>query len=148
MDQMRADGFVGEDTLALEPIGAGLMVMFGEIACLGRIVVRVEKYLEVSEGEGLDALVQTVEYKYNASVRGRNNVLRYDNTHAYPGHAYARHRHGYDWKTGEQPEIPAWVGEHRWPTLGEVLEELRQWYWENREDLAEPDGYPDLEQRG
>jgi hypothetical protein len=35
MDQMRADGFVGEDTLVLEPIGAGLLAMLGEIACLG-----------------------------------------------------------------------------------------------------------------
>lgn len=148
MDQMRADGFVGEDTLVLESIGAGLLVMFGEIACMGGIVVRVEKYLEVLEGEGLDASVRTVEYKYNAFIRGRNNVLRYDNSHSYPDHADAHHRHEYDWKSGKQPESATWVGEHRWPTLNDVLEELRRWYWENREDLPKPDGYPDLGQRG
>lgn len=149
MDQMRGDGFVGEDTLALEPIGADLLAMTGELACLGGIVVRVEKYLEVLEGENLDAYVCTWEYQYNAFVRGRNNILRYDNTHAYPGHGDAHHKHVYDWETGGQvPGSPAWVGKHGWPTLGEVLEELRTWYWTNREGLPDPDGYPALEQRG
>lgn len=149
MGQMRAAGFVGEDTLVLEPIGSDLLVMAGEIACLGGIVVRVEKYLEVLEGEALDAYVRTFEYKYNAFVRGRNNVLRYDNSHTYHGHGDAHHKHVYDWRTGEHlPGFPAWVGEHGWPTLGEVLEELRAWYWANREGLPEPDGYPELGQRG
>ena len=149
MDQMRTDGFIGEDTLVLEPIGAGLLTMVGEIACLGGIVVEVEKYLEVLEGEALDAYVRTFEYKYNAFVRGHNNILRYDNSHAYAGHGDPHHKHVYDWKTGEPlPDFPAWVGERDWPTLGEVMEELRMWYWENREDLPEPDGYPELEQRG
>lgn len=146
---MRADGFVGEDTLVLEPIGAGLLAMAGEIACLGGIVVRVEKYLEVLEGEAADAHVRTFEYQYNAFVRGRANILRYDNVHAYPGHGDAHHGHVYDWETGQQvPGSPFWVGEHGWPTLGEVLEELRTWYWTNREGLPDPDGYPALEQRG
>lgn len=149
MDQMRADGFIGEDTLALEPIGADILTMFGEIACLGGIVVRVEKYLEILEGEALDAYVRTFEYKYNAFIRGHNNVLRYDNTHTYNGHGDPHHKHMFDWKTGEHlPGYPSWVGEEDWPTLGEVMEELRGWYWANREDLPKPDGYPELGQRG
>lgn len=147
MDQMRTKGFVGEDTLELEDIGADLLVMSGEIACLGGIVVRVEKYLEVLEGEGDDALVRTVEYKYNAFVRGHNNLLRYDNSHSFPGHADPHHKHEYDWRTGRQlPGFPAWVGEDHWPTLGAVLEELELWYWGNREVL--PEGYPELGLRG
>lgn len=59
MDQARADGFVGTDTLTLDPIGVGLLSMTGEIACLGGIVVRVEKFLEVLEGDGPDAYVRT-----------------------------------------------------------------------------------------
>lgn len=146
---MRADGFVGEDTLTLESIGAGLLAMTGEIACLGGIVMRVEKYLDVLEGESLDAYVRTFEYKYNAFVRRNNNILRYDNSHTYPGHADAHHKHLYDWKTGDHiPGFPVWVGEEGWPTLGEVMEELRIWYWENREELPNPDDYPELEQRG
>lgn len=82
-------------------------------------------------------------------MRGRGNVLRYDNTHAYPGHGDAHHKHVYDWETNNQlPGSPAWVDERGWPTLGEVLKELRTWYWENREDLPNPDGYPALGQRG
>jgi len=138
-----------KDTLTLEPIGAGLLAMAGEIACLGGIMVRVEKYLEVLEGDALDVYVRTFEYQYNAFVRGRNNVLRYDNCHAHPGHRDPHHKHMYDWKTGHQlPDYPAWVAEHGWPTLGEVIEELKVWYWGNREDLPESDGYPELEQRG
>lgn len=147
MDQMRSRGFVGEDTLELEDIGADLLVMSGEIACLGGLVVRVEKYLEVLEGEGDDALVRTVEYKYNAFVRGHNNLLRYDNSHSFPGHADSHHKHEFDWRTGRHlPGFPAWVGEDRWPTLGAVLEELELWYWGNREVL--PEGYPELGLRG
>lgn len=135
--------------MELEDIGADLLVMSGEIACLGGLVVRVEKYLEVSEGEGDDALVRTVEYKYNAFMRGHNNLLRYDNSHSFPGHEDSHHKHEYDWRTGQQfPGFPEWVGEHRWPTLGQVLEELEQWYWKNREDLSEPEAYPELELRG
>jgi hypothetical protein len=146
---MRADGFVGEDTLTLEPLGADMLTMIGEIACLGGIVVRVEKYLEVLEGDALDAYVRTFEYQYNAFVRGRNNILRYDNTHTYDGHGDPHHKHMYDWKTGDPlPNFPAWVGESNWPTLGEVIEELRAWYWENRNELPEPDSYPELELRG
>ena len=146
---MRAEGFIAEDTLALEPLGGGILSMTGEIACLGGIVVRVEKYLEVLAGEALDAYVRTFEYKYNAFVRNHNNILRYDNTHVCEGHADPHHKHMFDWKTGDSlPGFPAWVGEHGWPTLGEVMEELRGWYWENRAGLPEPDAYPELELRG
>ncbi len=149
MDQMRSKGFVGTDNLALDDIGANILAMTGEIACRGQIVVRVEKYLEVLEGQGLDAYVQTFEYKYNAFVRGRNNILRYDNSHRFPDHGDAHHRHKYDWTSGKELSgFPEWVGEHGWPTLGEVLEEVERWYWENRDDLPEPDKYPELGTRG
>lgn len=148
MEQMRRREFVGADTLRLQDIGSGILAMTGEIGCQGRIVVKVEKYLQVFEGEGLDANVQTFEYKYNAFVRGRNNILRYDNAHSYAGHGDAHHKHLFNWKTGEQlPGFPEWVGVHRWPTLGEVLEAVYQWYWRNSDDLPEPEKYPELELR-
>lgn len=148
MDQMRRREFVGDDSLRLENIGSGVLAMTGEIGCRGQIVVQVEKYLLIFDGEGLDANVQTFDYKYNAFVRGRNNILRYDNAHSYPGHGDAHHKHMFDWQTGEQlPGFPEWVGENGWPTLGEVLEEVEQWYWGNRDDLPEPEKYPKLELR-
>jgi hypothetical protein len=147
MHQMRSKGFVGADTLELRDVGAGVLRMRGEIACSGGLVVDVRKFLEVLDGEGQDARVQTFEYKYNAFVRGGHNVLRYDNTHPYPGHADAHHKHVYDRETGRQvPGSPFWIGADRWPTLGEVLDELERWYWENRDDL--PEGFPSLGVRG
>ena len=149
MAQMRSRGFLGTDELDLDDIGANILRMVGEIACRGLIVVKVEKYLDILEGVGLDAYVQTSEYKYNAFIRGHNNILRYDNTHMYPGHGDAHHRHKYDWRTGKELSgSPEWVGEHGWPTLGEVLEEIERWYWENRDYLPNPDKYPELGVRG
>lgn len=149
MDQIRARGFVGTETLEFWEVGDNVLALTGEIACRGLIVVRVEKYLDVLEGEGWNAYVQTFEYSYNAHVRGLNNILRYDNTHIYPGHEDAHHKHEYDWRTGEElPGSPTWVGVNFWPTLGEVLEELEWWYWDNRNSLPQPDVFPQLETRG
>lgn len=148
MDQFRSRGFVGGDTLQFEFIGSDLLAIFGEIACRGLIVARVEKYLDVLEGEGWDAYVQTYEYRYNFSVRGRGNILRYDNAHSYPDHADAHHKHTYDWKSGKQlPSSPQWVGYERWPTLGEAIEEVERWYWGNRSNLPNPESFPELELR-
>jgi hypothetical protein len=131
MAQMRSRGFLGTDELDLDDVGANILRMV------------------VLEGVELDAYVQTFEYKYNAFIRGHNNILRYDNTHMYPGHGDAHHRHKYDWRTGKELSgSPEWVGEHRWPTLGEVLEEIERWYWENRDYMPNPDKYPELGVRG
>ncbi len=55
----------------------------------------------------------------------------------------------YHWKTGQHlPDFPAWVDEYDRTTLGEIMEELGVWYWTNRRDSPEPDGYPELEPRG
>lgn len=149
MDQMRSRGFVGADNLELKSLPADILTIVGEIACLGQIVVKVEKYLHILEGYGEGALVRTFEYKYNAFVRSRNNILRYDNAHRHPGHGDAHHKHLFNWRTGrELPGFPQWVGESGWPTLGEVLSEVEQWYYTHREELPNPDAYPELDTRG
>lgn len=100
-------------------------------------------------GEGWDAYVQTYQYRYNAFVRSQHNILRYDNTHTYPGHADPHHKHTYDPDTGARlPDSPHWIGQDDWPTLGEVIEEVERWYWEHRAKLDNPEGFPDLEARG
>lgn len=142
MQGFRDRGFVQSDTLEHAFLGGGFIQISGEIACSGRIVLAVNKFMEVLDGEGLDTRVQTFQYAYNASVRGQGNLLRYDNVHAHPGHPNEHHRHDYDWRTGEELHgSPFWVGEPGWPTLSQFMEEVESWYWEHREELPEPDAF-------
>ena len=86
MEDLRRGGFVGDDTLSFDARAGGELVLAGEIACLGHIVVDVFKVLEVLEGAGADAMVQTLFYSYNVFVRGGNNIIRYDNLHPRKDH--------------------------------------------------------------
>jgi hypothetical protein len=146
MGELRSSGFVGDDTLRWL-VWPQFLVMVGDIACLGDLVISVEKYLTVvtedaTPGDVLrdgDIQVQTLVYSYNASVRGRGTVFRYDNNHRWKGHADNHHVHRCDWRKDEATGVVQWVGEARWPTLGEVVVELESWYWEARSDLPNPD---------
>ena len=155
-DFVRAGDFVQRHTLRYVGI-PGHIIIVGQVACLGNIVLTVEKYLEVLDGrvsgpEVLDgdddAEVQTIIYAYNASVRGHGNLLRYDNTHRWRGHADDHHRHRMDWRNNsrELPGSPEWVGYDRWPHLGDFMQEARDWYWEHRDELPDRDGVPDIEE--
>src|SRR6266480_447125 len=106
--------------------GAGIFTLTGEISCKGNIAIWVSKALHVVAARRTDVVVQTTRYAYNASVRGHGNVLRHDNIHPHPGHSDHHHRHEFDWRTGKQSAL-MWWGEHRWPTLGEFIEEAEQW---------------------
>jgi len=135
MQRFRRDGFVEFDDLALVPIGGGSIKMEGQIRCEGGLVCTVEKVLDVVDAtDAENPLVLTVRYAYNVHVAGGHNLFRYDNVHGYPGHADASHRHAFDWPTGEVGEV-TWTGDE-WPTLGEVLEEMREWFWTHRSELA------------
>jgi hypothetical protein len=145
--------FVQHHTLRYVAV-PGSVIIVGEIACLGNIVISVEKYLEVLDdrpatdvldGED-DAMVQTFLYSYNACVRGAANFLRYDNSHAWPGHADQHHKHRMDWRNNgrELPNSPGWVGRAGWPLLSTFIDEVAEWYWNNRPDLPSPDAVPDV----
>ena len=135
MQRLRRDGFVESDDLSVVPLGGGAIMMEGQIRCEGGLVCTVEKILAIVDAtDGDNPLVQTVRFAYNVHVAGHHNLFRYDNVHAYQGHADASHRHAFDWRTGEAGEI-RWVGSS-WPTLGEVLEEARAWFWEHRQELT------------
>lgn len=145
MDDFRSSGFVGEDSMEFTFLEVGFLTIRGEISCLGNIVVRVDKTLAILDDGTTDPPVQTILYAYNAFVRSRNSFLRHDNAHRYPGHSDEHHRHDFDWKTGEHlPGSPSWVGMDGWPTMSKFIEEVRDWYWKNREELPNPDGYGEL----
>lgn len=140
---------MGEDTLAFNFGTANVLTIKGEISCRGDIVIRVEKNLIVIDDGTVDPLVQTVDYAYNASVRGENSFLRYNNLHRLPGHKDPHHKNSFDWKTEKHlPGGPSWVGVEDWPTLSEFIEEVEGWYWKHRDELPNPEGYGTLDVRG
>jgi hypothetical protein len=141
MDQFRRSDFVGDDTLTVDDFSpAGFYVIQGEIACQGNIVITVYKILDiVVSGEVPE--VRTSRYSYNVRVLGKHNVFRYDNCHAHQGHPDEHHKDVFDFVTGDRVDSQ-WVGEQGWPTLGEVIEEARSWWSDNRDKLPCPDCYP------
>lgn len=142
MEAFRKRGFVSQDSLVTEWL-SGYMRMRGEIACLGEIVISVEKLMQVMQGTAgsPDATIQTVYYAYNASVRGGRNIARVDNADHH-NHPDRHHRHDFDPQTGA--EKLSWIGEDAWPTLGEFIDEIERWYWEHRGELQNADFYPVL----
>ena len=72
MDGFATSGFVGEHNLGFEFEGSGVLVIEGEISCLGDIVIRVEKYLDVLEEDTPDPLVRTYSYSYNQTSTSVN----------------------------------------------------------------------------
>lgn len=140
---------MGEDTLAFVFGAANVLTIKGEISCCGDIVIRVEKNLIVIDDGTTDPLAQTVDYAYNASVRGENSFLRYNNLHRLPGHKDEHHKNSFDWKTEEHlPGSPSWIGVDGWPTLSEFIEEVERWYWGHKNELPKPDSYGTLGLRG
>lgn len=152
MEQLRSSGFVGADTLGFDWISSAGLFIQGEIACKGRVVVSVEKFLVKVSGDGSASMVQTEMYSYNAFGRGGHNILRYDNQHPellYSGHPDEHHRHDFDWRTGNELEgSPVWIGAGGWPTLRDAIATVRDWHGRNYSDLHDPESFPDLGVRG
>ena len=121
-------GFVTHNTL-VTTIGATEVRIEGTLECAGDIRLDVEKTLAVLEGEGLNALVQTVFYRYNASLP-IGNILRCDSPHA--DHNQFHHVHRFDVFEGD---VFGTISEGEWPTLGEAIQELQDWYYRNLERL-------------
>ncbi|MGM3308903.1 hypothetical protein ACSQ6I_23480 [Anabaena sp. WFMT] len=141
--------FVGSHSLVFESI-PGEFCLSGEISCLGNILVAVYKILTILDDDEENPLVQTVEYSYNASIQGHNTIFRYDNQDdyhhvSYDDHQDEHHKHEYDWTTGKQNSgSPMWIGDEKSPTLGDVLWELHNWYYENISYLKSPYSYAQL----
>lgn len=140
MGQHKAGTFVGDYRDEME-VAYNMLMLFGDIGCAGNIGIHYEKLIEILD-ESDDPLIQTVQYSYNASIRGGHNILRVDNQHAHPGHRDSHHKHVFDITTGDQVAgSPFWLGSGHWPTLGEFVDEVATWYWSNREALAAPDEF-------
>ena len=60
--------FVGDDTLEPVDEGDGTITLSGEIACLGGIVIRVDKTLQIVDGEGPHARVRGILHVDNVLI--------------------------------------------------------------------------------
>ncbi len=135
LEKYRRDGFLEAQSLDLSPLPGNVLRMEGDLRCAGGLVVTVDKYLRIVEGaDTSDPIVQTYSYAYNVSLAGRGNLFRYDNAHAHGDHQDRHHRHSFDPASGATLEV-TWVGP-TWPTLGEVLDEAREWYWAHHDELG------------
>ncbi len=129
MECQLRNGFVLSDELVFTPIHNGILLE-GDILCQGPIRLQVRKIIRILEGEGSDALVQTAAYSYNALLPSRGNIFRYDSPHAT--HNKEHHVHRYDvLNSGLQFPIQWLRDEAQRPTLGEVIDELAEWYYTN-----------------
>ncbi len=130
IEQFISQGFVTADGCAFTELGNGVLLLSGTVECLGGLFyVDVSKLLAILDGEGPNARVKTVAYSYNAVWRGRGVVWRYDSPH---DHRQFHHVHRHDVLGAEpQRETIAEVDSNTWPTLGEAIAELRDWYYAN-----------------
>ena len=136
MGHLRDEGFVLSDTLAFSDLGDGVIELEGHIHCRGGIRLEVEKLLDVLSGDGATAMVQTFAYSYHACLEGgRGNIVRYDSAH--PDHNQDHHVHRYDVFAGDVEGSVEMLGHDGWPTLGDVLHELRDWYYEHSDKLTQ-----------
>lgn len=150
MQRYRDAGFVGDDSLRFVDTYSALLLQ-GEIACRGLIVITVTKLINYVTDDP-DPLVQTEMYSYNVSVRGQGLLFRYDNQHPdqlYSGHHDPHHRHAFDFATNQElPGSPEWIGAARWPTLGDVIGESWDWHSNHYQLLNHPEDFVPRDQLG
>ncbi len=134
MQQFIREGFVILDGLVLETLDNSILI-YGTIVCLGRIYIDVKKELSILSGEGADAMVQTVDYSYNAVLTNVGNILRYDSPHL--DHNQEHHVHRYDVLNGDKKGRVEFIyDEEQRPTLGEVIREVEEWFYKHYEELS------------
>lgn len=141
MDQVIRGGFVSSDDLVVSA-SSGFILIEGTISCAGGIVIDVSKRIEILEGEGASARVQTASYSYNVHIQGIGNIFRYDSpdpvgeTAGAPAHHLEHHVHRYDVLRGDKRgTIECIYEEDRVPTLREVIDEAADWFYAHAEAL-------------
>jgi hypothetical protein len=133
MDKWIRDGFVVSDSCTFMGLGENYLLLEGAIECAGGLLyIDVWKLLQVLEGTGPNALVQTIDYHYVAVLKGRGIVFRYDGPHDH-----RRMHHVHRFAVLEDPEVETLIelDEDGWPTLGEVITEFSKWYYDNYDKI-------------
>lgn len=125
------EAFVLEDELVIDPLGDNVIEISGLIRCAGGVVITVYKYIDIVRQEP-EVWVRTSAYSYNASLAGRGNIFRYCSPHL--DHNKFHHRHNFDVFAGDVTGTVAQI-DGDWPTLGDVIGELRCWTSEHHSRL-------------
>ena len=99
--------------------------MNGEVFCKHGVVLEITKYFDTRRTRGQRLQVRCFSYRYNASIAGKHNVLRYDNGHDFDEY----HRHVFDVTTG-RPVLEQHLTRNEFPLLSEVLDELAAMFGE------------------
>jgi hypothetical protein len=128
-----AGDFVLEENLEFVDVGKGYLGLVGRISCAGSIEISVKKLLLILSGEGSAAVVQNVYYSYSAVIRGLGTILRYDSPHL---HRPMHHCHRYEVLNGDRDGRIDDVSLEEWPTLGEMIGEVRGWYYDHLDRLV------------
>ena len=119
--------FVLQDRLNWLYDGPGLLRIEGSVECAFGIAVEVAKLLELRDPGPMS---RTIRYSYHAMMDGvpPRPILRYDNAAHFPNPPDAHHCHRFDWLTGGEAVV--WIGRQHWPHLGDVIAEVRDWWFE------------------
>ncbi len=134
MQQFLGEGFVLREESSFSDLGDGQFLMEGYITCEGGLRIDVSKRLTIVDWVGEEARVKTTGYSYSAILRGYGSVFRYDSPH--PDHNQFHHVHRYRILEGDvHGAVSAIEPPDEWPTLGEVMRELSEWYYAHVEQL-------------
>jgi hypothetical protein len=106
-------GFVLHDGVRVQDSGDGLVLLQGEIQCVGSLYIKVWKRLKKIERANREVFVQTMEYSYTAAIRQVGNVFRYDSPHDdhWPWH----HVHRFDVLNGDDEGSRTDLPQGEWP---------------------------------
>lgn len=122
----RFPSFIVDDALIATPL-VHVVFWSGRLLCQDGIEIHVTKAQAVRERAGRRE-VRTETYSYHALRKhpdGRvQDILRYDNAHPHEEHNDAHHKH--IWPHGR--EMVLHIGEKLWPTLGDVIAEVEEWW--------------------
>ena len=125
----RFDHFIETNGVTFTVAGPDSIRIAGRFSSVGGVYLDVSKILEINTRNQ----VRTLKYSNHAGITMPvlRSIFRYDNAHRYDraGHADEHHKHVFD-SSGQEAANPTWIGRDQWPTLGEVLEELEEWWQE------------------
>jgi hypothetical protein len=132
MQKYLDDGFVLSNALSLEDL-KDLVIMSGTIRCLGGISIDVFKSIKLLNRDGANTLVVRDTYSYNVYLKNAGNIFRYCSPHEE--HNKGHHVHRYNVLSGDKKGSLDFIDEDNTPTLGQVIEESRRWYYDNYSSL-------------
>ncbi|GEM_PF-1756070 len=102
--------------------GEVFMVLDGVVYCHHNVVLEVTKIYETRVTQGRRQ-IRGFSYRYNASIRGRHTILRYDNGHPETPDEF--HRHLFRISDGEEIERRI-ITRYELPTFADILTELQR----------------------